>query len=125
MEVHVTLNTVVIGLITAAVAWLFKTTIQHGNRLIAIETAFKFYLERSAAGAARVLDSPNPTPPEMRDLLKKFRQHEISAEEHQQLVDYLRSVTKNPSVPKSEQSAAWQMLTSIETLEMLPPHERN
>lgn len=125
MEIHVTVTTAAIGLIAAAVSWLFKTTIQHGNRLIAIETALRFFLERSASGAAKVLDSPNPTPPEMRTLLKKFRDHSINEREREELIAYLRSVARDKSVPKSEQSAAWQMLTSIETLELLHPHERN
>lgn len=125
MEIHVTVTTAAIGLMAAAIAWLFKTVISHGNRLIAIETALKFYLQSSASGAAKVLDSPNPTPPEIRLLLKKFRDESISREEQDKLICYLRGVTRDYSVPKSEQSAAWQMLTSIETLELLHPHERN
>lgn len=125
MEIHVTVTTAIIGLMAAAIGWLFKTVIQYGNRLTAVETAFKFYLERSATGAAKVLDSPNPTPPEMRELLKKFRRKTISPQEQQELVDFLRRQIKDASLPKYEQSSYWQMLTSIETLELLAPHERN
>lgn len=125
MEIHVTVNTAIIGLLATAIAWLFKTVIQHGNRLTAMETAFKFFLERSASGAAKVLDSPNPTPAEMRELLRKFRNKTISKREQEQLIAFLHGQTRDTSLPKSRQSAAWQMLTSIETLELLPPHERN
>lgn len=57
-----------LGLIATAIGWLFKSVIQLGKDVIAIQTAFKFYVDNKAKGAAMVLDSPNPTPEDMRKL---------------------------------------------------------
>lgn len=107
------------GLIAAAIAWLFKSTIQYGKDLVALQTAFKIYVEGNAKGAARVLDSPNPTPPEMRILLRKYERKELSDEERIQLKQWLKDLKNAPDADKSERSAAVQLLASMEAMKAL------
>lgn len=108
-----------LGLLSAAVAWLFKTVIQYGRDLVALQTAFKIYLEGTAKGAAKVLDSPNPTPPEIRVLLKKYRRKELDGEERERLKEFLKELTRSPDADKSERSAAIQLLASMEAMKAL------
>lgn len=109
-----------LGLLSAAVAWLFKTVIQYGRELVALQTAFKIYLEGTAKGAAKVLDSPNPTPPEIRVLLRKYTRKELhSEEEKEQLREFLKELTHSPDADKSERSAAVQLLASMEAMKAL------
>lgn len=58
-----------LGLIAMALGWLFKTVIQLGKDVVAVQTAFKYYLDNKTKGAAMVLDSDNPTPPDVRKFL--------------------------------------------------------
>lgn len=108
-----------LGLLSAAVAWLFKTVIQYGRDLIALQTAFKIYLEGTAKGAAKVLDSPNPTPPEMRVLLRKYERRKLTDEERVLLKQWLKELKNAPDADKSERSAAIQLLASMEAMKAL------
>lgn len=107
------------GLIAMAIGWLFKTTIQYGKDLVALQTAFKMYVEGTAKGAARVLDSPNPTPPEIRILLRKYERKDLTADESAKLREWLKSLKDAPDADKSERSAAVQLLASMEALRAL------
>lgn len=130
----------VLGLIAMAVAWLFKQAIESGKERVGLqkdverlqkelndtqkdlnhmERAFQHYLERTGKGAAMVLDSPNPTPPEIRILLKKHVDGSLSAEERQCLISYLRRLKDDTNVSKSERSAAFQLLAAMETMKMI------
>lgn len=108
-----------LGLISAAVAWLFKSMIQYGKDLVALQTAFKIYVEGTGKGAARVLDSPNPTPPEIRALLRKYERKELTDPERDELKQWLRELKNAPDADKSEKSAAIQLLVSMEAMKAL------
>ena len=108
-----------LGLIAAAIGWLFKTVIQLGKDVVAIQTAFRIYLEGTAKGAARVLDSPNPTPPAMRILLRKYERKELTEDERDTLKEWLRDLKNAPDADKSERSAAVQLLASMEAMKAL------
>lgn len=124
MSIEVTVNTVIIGLIVAAVGWLFRTTIQLGKDVVKLETAFKYYLERVSKGAAMVLDSPNPTPPEIRRLLQcHYAGQRLANGEREILIEYLDKLRRDTSAPKSERSAAIELLATMETLRMVARHE--
>lgn len=115
------LTPVVLGLLTMAVGWLFKTVIQQGKDIVGIQTALKIYFEGTAKGAARVLDSPNPTPPEMRQLLRKYYEHEASESERSELKTWLVGVIHDPKSPKSERSAAIDILAAWDAMKILFP----
>lgn len=108
-----------LGLLSAAVAWIFKTVIQTDKEVVALKTAFKIYVEGTAKGAARVLDSPNPTPPEMRVLLRKYERKELTETERDELKRWLRDLKNAPDADKSERSAAVQLLASMEAMKAL------
>lgn len=120
MEVNIT--TGIIGLIAAAVAWLFKSVIQMGKDVVRLQEAFKYYLSAQSKGAAMVLDSPNPTPDEVRQLLQKHMAGQsLTDEERERLIGYLRRLRNDPTAPKSERSAAIQLLAAMETIMLIPP----
>ena len=118
------LTPVLLGLLTMAVGWLFKTVIQYGKDIVGIQTALKIYFEGTAKGNAKVLDSPNPTPPEMRVLLRRYYEHEATETECQQLKAWLRSVVDNPATPKSERSAAIDILSAWDAMKILFPRSK-
>ena len=119
MITSVELTPVFLGLLAAAVAWLFKTVIQQGKDVVRIETAFKYYLEEKSKGAAMVLDSPNPTPPDMRILLRKYYAGMATKAEVDQLKQWLSDFIEDQSVKKSERSAALDILSSIDAIKIL------
>jgi hypothetical protein len=83
--------------------------------LVRIETSLEIYFERTTKGAARVLDSPNPAPMEIRLLLRKYRADELTDErEYQQLLDWLQQMIRDSAAPKSERGAALDLLAGIE-----------
>jgi hypothetical protein len=115
-------NTVIpwiLGLLTMAVGWLFKTVIQHGKDVAVIQTALKFYFEGTAKGAAKVLDSPNPTPEEVRVLLRRYYRNEATEDECQELQVWLREMVDDPKYPKSERSAAIDILSAMKAMQIL------
>ena len=111
----------ILGILTMAVGWLFRTVIQQGKDIVGIQTALKIYFEGTAKGAARVLDSPNPTPPEMRQLLRKYYEHEANESECKELKAWLRGVVDDPGSPKSERSAAIDILSAWDAMKILFP----
>lgn len=115
------LTPVGLGLLTMVVGWLFKTIIQHGKDIVAIQTSLRIYFEGTAKGAARVLDSPNPTPPEMRQLLKKYYEHEADESECKELKTWLKGVVDDPKSPKPERSAAIDILSAWDAMKILFP----
>lgn len=108
-----------LSVLIALVGWLAKRSVAQGEAIVAIQTAFKIYLEGTSKGAARVLDSPNPAPPEMRTLLRKYQRKELTDEERGQLRQWLRDLKDAPDAPKSERSAAVQLLASMEAMRAL------
>lgn len=108
-----------LGALATAVGWLFKTAIQSGKDIVALQTAFRIYVEGTAKGAARVLDSPNPTPPAIRILLRKYERKELSSAEQDELKQWLRELKNAPDADKSERSAAVQLLASMEAMKAL------
>ena len=108
-----------LGLLATAVAWLFKTVIQLGKDVVAIQTAFKFYLEQKSKGAAMVLDSPNPTPPDMRVILRRYYAGTATKEDLKELREWLSSVIEDEAVKKSERSAAIDILSSMNAMKIL------
>lgn len=109
----------ILGLLAMAIGWLFKTVIQLGKDVVAIQTAFKFYVENKSKGAAMVLDSDNPTPPDMRILLRKYQNNTASKAEVDELKVWLRGLIGNPQVSKSERSAAIDILSSMGAMKIL------
>ena len=120
-DVH-SLTPYFLGLLATAVAWLFKTVIQQGKDTVALQTAFKYYIESKAQGAAKVLDSPNPTPPELRKLLRRYYEGQSTEAENKELRQWLRTLIDNPESPKSERSAALDILTAMGTMKLLTRH---
>lgn len=114
-----TLTPYFLGLLVTAVAWLFKTVIQLVKDVVAIQTAFKYYLEGTAKGAAKVLDSPNPTPEPMRVLLRKYYQSEATPQEEKELRGWLRGLVDDPKCPKAERSAAIDILSAMSAMKIL------
>lgn len=108
-----------LGLIAMALGWLFKTVIQLGKDVVAVQTAFKYYLDNKTKGAAMVLDSDNPTPPDVRILLKKYYECTASKDEIDELADWLEAFIKTPGVPKSERSAAIDVLSGMGAIKIL------
>jgi|SRR5688572_15767670 len=113
------LTPIVVGLLSASVAWLFKTVIQQGKDLTAVQTALKIYFEGTAKGAAKVLDSPNPTPEHMRVLLRKFYQNHATEPEKDELRNWLKQLCNDPKAPKSERSAAIDILAAFDAMKVL------
>lgn len=111
-----------LGLLATAVAWLFKTVIQQGKDTVALQTAFKYYVESKAQGAAKVLDSPNPTPPEMRELLRRYYSGTATEAENKELRQWLKALIDSPESPKSERSAALDILAAMGTMKILTRH---
>ena len=108
-----------LGLFAAAIGWLFKSVIQLRENVVAIQTAFRIYLEGTSKGAARVLDSPNPAPAEMRILLRKYQRRELTDDERIQLREWLKELKDAPDAERSERSAAVQLLASMEAMKAL------
>lgn len=106
--------------LAAAIAWLFKTAIQTGKDIVAIQTTLKFYFEYQAKGAAKVLDSDNPTPPEIRPLLKRYYRDEATESDKEEIKVWLHCLIEDPKSPKSERSAALDILSAMESIAMLP-----
>jgi hypothetical protein len=111
-----------LGLLATAVAWLFKSVIQQGKDTVALQTAFRYYIESRAQGAAKVLDSPNPTPPEMRQLLRRYYEGKATEAENEELRHWLKSLIDNPESRRSERSAALDILTAMGTMKILTRH---
>lgn len=123
----VNITNALLGLVTIAVGWLFKTTIQHAKDLVAIQTAFKMYVEGVGKGAAMVLDKPNPTPPEISRIYKKWYAHEepLTAAEKTELKEYLQRYIEDPSTKASDRSAAMQLLVGMEAINLITRHARH
>lgn len=102
-----------LGVLMAVIGWLCKQSIQHGKDLVAVQTAVKFYLETVGKGAAMVLNSPNPTPKPMQELLRKYVENHLTDDERVELRDWLREITQDPHVDKAKFSAAIQMLGAM------------
>lgn len=114
------INSSVIGLIALAIGWLFKNSIQYGKDITRLQTVFEFYIGRQTKDAAIRLETVNnPTPPEMQLLLQKYRNDVITKEELGQLVDWLKTLDKNPDADPAERSAALQLLTGMLTVSLL------
>lgn len=131
--------TIAVGLIS----WLFKQLIWQPQQdlkkavgelkeevvggqkdVVRLQEAFKYYLSVQSKGAAMVLDSPNPTPDEVRQLLQKqVAGQSLTLEEREQLIGYLRRLRNDPVVPKSERSAAIQLLAAMETIMLMPSRD--
>lgn len=115
----------ILGLIATAVAWLFKSEIQQGKDIVALQTAFKYYLDSKSKGAAMVLDSDNPTPPDMRILLKKYSNNTASKEEVNELKVWLKGLIESNEASKSERSAALDILSGMGAMKILDGGKRN
>lgn len=119
------LNTItpwLMGLLATAVAWLFKTTIQLDKNYVALKTAFNCFLEGIGKGAAKVLDSPNPTPTNIRVLLRKYVAGQLSQPERHELKEWLRGAKDDQQISKAERSAVIQLLAAMETAKLLGPN---
>lgn len=108
-----------LGLMATALAWLFKSAIQMGKDITRIQTALEFYFENRSKGAAMVLDSPNPTPPEMRVLLKKYYSGTATKPDVEALKEWLTEMIEDPQVKKSERSAAIDILASLGAMKIM------
>lgn len=118
------LNTVIpwiLGLLATAVAWLFKTVIQQGKDQVALQTAFKYYIEGVGKGSAMVLDKPNPTPPEISKLFRKYYDHgsDLTAAERERLKSYLRKIIDDPLAKPGDRQAAVHLYVGMDTLAKL------
>ena len=114
-----------IGLVAAAVAWLFKQTIQTGKDITKIQTVMEYYVERQTKDAAIRLETvSNPTPIWAQELLRKYRQGTLGDDEHQRLVAWMKTLPDDPTADAAERSAALQMLTGIQTLGRLKQKKR-
>lgn len=108
-----------------AIGWLFKSSIQYGKDIIRLQTVFEYYIDRQTKDAAiRLEQVNNPTPPEMQELLQKYRYETINQEEHGKLVDWLKTLDKNPDADPAERSAALQLLTGMTTVVLFGKSKR-
>ena len=97
-------------LLSGAGTWLFKQTIQHGKDLASIRTALSFYFAEKGKGAAVILEaSTNPTPDEVKTLLRKYRQRSLDNGEMAKLEIYLRDISRT----NAEKFAAAQEMLAI------------
>lgn len=113
-----------ISVLIGVQAWIIRRSISHGETLAVLQAAFKIYLETTGRGAAMVLDSPNPTPPEIRDLLRKYQRRELRAEESEKLTGYLKDLVVKDEAPKAEKSAAYDLLSAMEGLKNMKRKSR-
>lgn len=102
--------------IVALFTWLVMQVFQLSKDMVKLETAFKYYLENMGKGAAAVLDSPNPTPPEIRVLLRKHQDGSLNEDERRELIGFLNRLKDNQTCPKSERNAAVQLLAAMQTM---------
>lgn len=101
-------------------AWLCKKVVTLGEQMVAVQTAIKYYFETTAKGAAIVLDSDNPAPPEIRLLLKKHAEGKLTKNgERQQLMEWLKATYQDESATKSERGTALAMLAAVGALKRL------
>jgi hypothetical protein len=91
-----------ITLLAGIVGWLFKQQIQAGKDIVAIQTALKYYFQEKGKAATVVLDTPNPTPAEIRQLFRDFRYGELTEEGRDKLIQYLLSIPKTDKEKFSE-----------------------
>lgn len=109
----------ILGLLSLAVSWLFKSVVEMGKDIVAIQTACKYYFERTGKGAAMVLDSPNPTPDNVRQLLRRYSNGTASAEDVQELKAWLKELIATSDASKVERSAAIDILSSMGAMKIL------
>lgn len=108
-----------IGLLLSGMGWLTARSVKQGETIVKIETTLKFYFDHIEKGAAGILDSDNPTPPEIRALLRKFRKGGLTDEERTELIAYLRRLRDDECAPKAERGAAVQLLSAMQSNERL------
>lgn len=119
------IGSILVGLITLAVAYLFKSNIQYGKDIVKLQTVFEYYIERQTKDAAiRLEQVNNPTPPDKQKLLQKYRYGIITKEELASLVVWLKTLDTNPDANSAERSAALQLLTGMETMMQIPKVEK-
>jgi hypothetical protein len=106
-------------------AWLAKRSIAHGEAIVKIEAALEYYFETKAKAAARVLDSPNPTPLEMRLLFRKYTEGRITETEKNELREWLKRLLKDPGTPKDEYLMAMDFVSATGALKRMKLHERD
>ena len=110
---------VIVGIVVAVATWVVKTLIQQGKDIVALQISFKYYLETISKGAALVLNNPNPTPPEMQELLHKHSAGTLTEHERPRLMEWLRSVRDDPSEERAKRSAAYGMLAAVGAMKRL------
>lgn len=103
----------VLGVLIAVIGWLCKQSIQQGKDIVAVQTAVRFYLETVGKGAAMVLNSPNPTPKPMQELLRKYVENHLTDAERNELRAWLKEITQDPHADKAKFSAAIQILGAM------------
>lgn len=118
------LTPIFLGLLATAVAWLFKSVIQLGKDVVSIQTALKIYFEGTAKGAAKVLDSPNPTPDNIRVLLRKYYDNHATDSEKDELKGWLKNLINDPTASKAERSAAIDILSAMNAMNALFPKRK-
>jgi LAS superfamily LD-carboxypeptidase LdcB len=121
-----------IGLLALAVTWLFKQVIQHGNDVTGLKKdvdhfnlTLKLHLEIMAKGAAKTLDSPNPTPEYIRVLLRKFyddRRPDLNELEERELRKWAESLLNDPQADKEEKGLALLLYSGLTTIKRMDSH---
>lgn len=96
--------------VAGIIGYLLKTVVEQGKDIAAI----KYYIERRTKDAAEVLNTPNPTPRDMKALLDKhIKGGTLASDERVDLINWLRTVSKGSDT--SKRGAAMQFLTGLET----------
>lgn len=105
-----------LSLLAGWAAWLSKRVISHGELLAVV----KFYFESKGVAAAAVLNSDNPTPPEIRRLLTRIEKRETLARSEMDKVEtFLRTLAIDPEADRTEKAAALEFLLSMTSLSMI------
>ena len=119
-----------VGLLSGLIAWLFKHLLWEPLQkvikdvgdltlnMVAVQTSLRYYLDTTGKGAATVLDTPNPTPPQMSVLLKKYKAGTLTDEEKPVLTEWLRQVIRDPH-EVGKRGAALSLLAAIGGMERL------
>ena len=94
------------------VAYVLKQLVSQGNRITAIEAS----IETASKGAAMILNSANPAPPEIRNLLRIHSREKLTEDQRNQLMAWLRAHIDDQTAPRDERGVSLQLLGGLDVV---------